>query len=104
MLAALQDLAANARATATAAVESIHLSGAPLADLVQASREYLIMGAVLNDGKSRREAESDIHTLTVALQALDHANISLTDTLDRLRLKAELILAEPLTLQSLSDR
>jgi hypothetical protein len=102
--AALQDLAANARATATDAVESIHLSGAPLADLVQASREYLIMGAVLNDGKSRREAESDIHTLTVALQALDHANISLTDTLDRLRLKAELILAEPLTLQSLSDR
>lgn len=102
--AALQDLAANARATASSAVEAVHLAGAPLADLVQASREYLIMGAVLNDGKSRARAEADISMLTAGLQALDHADISLTDTVNQLRLKLELVLAEPLALQTTSDQ
>jgi hypothetical protein len=41
-------------------LERVSLSGAPLADVLDRNREALIVQAVLNEGKTREKAESDI--------------------------------------------
>ncbi len=96
--AALRDLAAGTDEVAEGPpVEALTVAGPPLAKLVDQSAEYLVMQAVLNEGKDRAQAEAEIRALATILGAFERADLTLTDAGDSLTLDLELLLAKPLT-------
>ncbi|MDF1798335.1 MAG: hypothetical protein P1V81_04095 [Planctomycetota bacterium] len=94
--AALRDLARHeVEATTTAAIfERVHLSGPPLAALVDSSREYLVMQAILEDGKTREEAVTETLLLRTILASLESATLELDHRGDDLVLGLDLRLIE----------
>ena len=104
--AALRDLAqGEATAGTTPAItEHMHVSGAPLAALVASSEEYLVMQAILEDGKTREEALAETRIVRTVLAALDSATLELDHRGDELVLGLDLRLVEAIGSESAEQR
>lgn len=71
----VRELQAGGASVAAAPGEALTLSGPGLAEVLRDNRELIVMNAVLNDGKTRAQAEGEHDGLTAIAGLLEHVRL-----------------------------